>query len=767
MIGVVTVVTAPLHSAHAQMPDCQAGIASASTAAPLLVQPTVNGEEREVMPLRYLAPSGPLYISETELRLWGLQPEKMPLLSFSGARWLCVEDIGLRYQLSTSQLTLALDFPPQLYSGSQASYVPDDRVPMTYATGGFLNYDLRADRSTGLTSLGASWEAGAFSRLGLLSSSFFSGDNDRGTIRLDTAARRDDPQRITSTVAGDTITRAGSYGSSVRIGGLQYQRNFGTAPLLITYPATGYAGTAVVPSTVDIYIGNARAYSTQVTPGPFSLSNLPVPVGAGNVRVVVRDLFGQETAVVVPYVRYDAMLKQGLHDFSYEVGALRRNYAIESNDYGDWAASATHRYGVTDWLTLEGHAEGMSDRNNLGGLMQVTMPIFGLVGVGGAASTGFGNGTLGKAFFQRNERNWSIGAAAHQQSRNYADLAFEPGQIRTLSLRQAAASVRIGERHWLNILGLRTTDQTGAFNTATVGWTVSLPRSATLTASVSQFWGDQPKSSTVMLTLAIPLGERDYAVASVERRTDVPGTDVLLNVSRNLLESNSFGYRLLAGQESEMQRKEVGAFWQTGVGQFGVEAADAFGTNSTRAYVRGGIAAADGEWRMSRYLDQSFAIVKVADFPDVQIYANSQPVGKTDANGVAVVPRLPGFLASAITFEPEDIPLDGAFGPNVKQVKIANRMGMLVDMGVSRVLSATLTLMEPNDRPVPAGASARIGTSNEEFPVAKHGRIYVSGLDRTKPNDLQVRIGERGCRASIEVPNNFSSGGTLGPFTCQ
>lgn len=740
------------------------------TVAPLLVQPMVNGEEREVIPLRFLAPSGPLYIGQTELRQWGLLPEKMSLLSFSGTRWLCVEDSGLKYQLNPTQLTLAINFPAELYGGSSKSYVPVDRVPVTYAPGGFLNYDLRYDRSTGITSVGANWEVGAFSRLGLLTSSYFSGNNGRETLRLDTTFRRDNPENITSAVAGDTITRAGSYGAAVRIGGLQFQRNFGTAPLLITYPSTGVSGNAVVPSTVDVYIGNARAYSTQVAPGPFSLSNLPVPVGAGNVRVVVRDLFGKESVVVVPYVRYDAMLKKGLHDFSYEAGFLRRDYAVESNVYGDWAAVATHRYGITDWLTVEGHAEGMADRSNLGGLIQVTMPVFGLVGVGGAASTvsgGLGNGTLGKAFFQRNERNWSIGAAVQQKSPNYVDIAYEPGQIRTLGMRQVAASARIGERHWLNVLGLRTNDQTGDFNTATLGWTLSLPRSATLTASVSQFWGDQPKSAAFMMTLALPLGERDYATATVERRTDAAKTDMLVNVSRNLLETDSFGYRILAGQESSTQRSEVGAFWQTGRGQFGLEAANSFDTTSTRAYARGGIAAVDGEWRISRYLDQSFAIVKVADFPDVNIYANNQPVGKTDSSGVVVVPRLSGFLTSAIEFEPEDIPLDGAFGQNVQQVKIANRMGARVEMGIARVLSATLTLMEESGRPVPAGASVRIGDAEQAFPVAKQGRVYVSGLDRGKPNLLQVLIGERACRAMIEVPSNFSSGGTLGAFTCQ
>ena len=728
----------------------------------------MNGAQREVISVRYVSPDGPLYIGEADLKQWAIAPGKLSLQSFSGARWLCVEDLGLKYLLDPAKLTLALDFPPELFGGTRESFTLQDRVPVTYAPGGFLNYDVRVDRTEGVASRGANWEIGAFGRPGLFTSSFFSGDADRGTIRLDTAFRRDDPQLITSAVAGDTITRPGSYGAAVRMGGLQYRTNFATAPLLTTYPSADVSGTAVVPSTVDIYIGNARAYSTDVKPGPFSMQNLPVPVGAGNVRVVVRDVFGKETTAVVPYVRYDTMLKRGLHDFSYEAGVLRQNYAVESNDYGDWAAVGTHRYGFTDWLTLEGRAEGMHDRGNLGGVIQVTMPVLGLVGVGGAASWGLGNGELGKAFFQRNERDWSIGAALEQRSQDYVDIAFEPGQIRTLAVRQASASARVAERHWLNALWLHTRDQTGDFNTATLGWSVSLARSSTLTANVSRFSGTTEPTNTVFsITLAVPFGGRDFATLSVERRSDDSNTDVLLNVSRNLLETDSFGYRVLAGEQSGSRRLEAGAFWQTGVGQFGIEAADAFDTQATRAYARGGIAAAGGAWRFSRYLDQSFAIVKVADFPDVQVFANSQPIGKTDASGVAVIPRLTGFLTNAIAFDAEDIPLDGSFGENVKRVKIADRMGAVVDMGVVRRLSATLTLVEASGRPVPAGASGRIGEADEEFPVARQGRVYVSGLDRGKPNVLNVKIGERACRATVEVPDGFASGGTLGPFTCQ
>jgi outer membrane usher protein len=390
------------------------------------------------------------------------------------------------------------------------------------------------------------------------------------------------------------------------------------------------------------------------------------------------------------------------------------------------------------------------------------------VGVGAAVSAGDGTGKLGKAFFQRTERNWSVGAAAQQQSQNYMDVASESGQIRTLGTRQVSASARVFERHWLNALALHTNDQTGTFDTATLGWSYSLTSSATLTANLSRFSGSQQATNNVFsILLALPLGERDYATLSVERRSNPSETNALLTVSRNLLETDSFGYRVLAGEQSDAKRLEAGAFWRTGVGEFGLEAADSFDVRANRAYARGSVAAAGGEWRLSRYLDQSFAMVKVADFPDVQVYANSQPVGKTDTSGVAVIPRLTGFLPNTITFQAEDIPLEGSFSENAKQVKIANRMGALVDMGVLRRLSATLTLVEAGGRPVPAGASARVGEAEEEFPVARQGRVYVSGLERGKPTVLNVRIGERACRATVELPADFTSGSTLGSFTCQ
>ncbi len=189
-----------------------------------------------------------------------------------------------------------------------------------------------------------------------------------------------------------------------------------------------------------------------------------------------------------------------MHDFSYEAGFLRRDYAIESNDYGDWAAVATHRYGVTDWLTLEGHAEAMADRGNLGGVVQVTMPVLGLVGVGGAVSGGARHrqarqGVLPaqRAELERRRRvaaairglrGHRLRARADPHARHAPGLGIRAGRRAALAERAGAAHDRPD--------GRRSTPPRSAGR-------FRCTRSATLTANLSQFSGSLQPTNNVLL----------------------------------------------------------------------------------------------------------------------------------------------------------------------------------------------------------------------------------------------------------------------------
>ncbi len=153
----------------------------------------------------------------------------------------------------------------------------------------------------------------------------------------------------------------------MRFGGIQIQRDFALQPDLITFPIPQFLGQAAVPSTVDLYVDGLRRYSGETPAGPFQLGTVPIVNGAGNAQVVVTDALGRQSTFDFPFYTTSQLLKPGLDDYSVDFGFVRQHYGIESFDYSsDPTASAVYRRGMTDWLTVETHAEGISGVANAG-----------------------------------------------------------------------------------------------------------------------------------------------------------------------------------------------------------------------------------------------------------------------------------------------------------------------------------------------------------------------------------------------------------------
>ena len=152
------------------------------------------------------------------------------------------------------------------------------------------------------------------------------------------------------------------------------------------------SGSAAVPSTVDLFVDNARRFSGEVPAGPFQITNLPVVTGQGSARLVVRDVQGQEVVSESAFFASPQLLAEGLIDYALEAGFARRFYAIRSFDYDDrFMGSATLRYGLTDVLTVETHVEGGDGLVNGGAGLVAAAGSYGVVSLAGAASDSGGN----------------------------------------------------------------------------------------------------------------------------------------------------------------------------------------------------------------------------------------------------------------------------------------------------------------------------------------------------------------------------------------
>jgi outer membrane usher protein len=120
----------------------------------------------------------------------------------------------------------------------------------------------------------------------------------------------------------------------------------------------------------------------------------------------------------------NAGLAEGLHEYSYNLGPLRRQYGIESNDYGPLAAAAFHRYAFTNALTLGLRGQATKDLYNTGPFGTYQLARFGMFGAG--VSVGGRDGKTGQAAsaaYSYTGGNLSLNLGAQYLSRDFAQLS--------------------------------------------------------------------------------------------------------------------------------------------------------------------------------------------------------------------------------------------------------------------------------------------------------------------------------------------------------
>src|SRR3984885_3857901 len=372
-----------------------------------------DGEPGEmVVVLR--GPAGQLYLEESDFARLRLRlPPTAPYVH-EGRRFFDPKAVkGCKVTIDEASQRAVITVPPTSLDTTHLSAAERRSPDITPASpGAFLNYQLSAQQIDGQNIGGAFAELGVFAGAGVLTSPAVAryGNDDNQLVRLDTTYTRDFPAMLETLNLGDDISDGGSWGNAVRYAGLRWSRNFGLRPDLLTTPLLATSGTATVPSTVDVFVNNQLVTSSQLPPGPFVIDRLPTVSGTGDVSVVVRDALGREQVLTQSFYTSTTLLARGLSQYSVNVGSVRDDYGLESNHYGGMLSELSYRRGITDAITLEGHAEYLSGDSHAAGLNAAF--ALGQIGVmnftaanGGDAS---GSGTLGGVGFEHRGTNTSF-----------------------------------------------------------------------------------------------------------------------------------------------------------------------------------------------------------------------------------------------------------------------------------------------------------------------------------------------------------------------
>lgn len=718
---------------------------------PMLLMVDINQQGLNETALILKGADGDMYASEADLQKWRLRlPAAAPVL-FRAARYYRLSAFpDMVAVVDATTQSLNMDVSPDTFTStdlrSPRSALPE---PVSPSPGMFFNYDLIAERPNG----GESWasglfELGAFNAFGNGMSTFAlqKGEGQLRTMRLDTSLTVDQPHRVASFRLGDAVTRpAAAWGRAIRFGGVQYSTNFATQPGLITFPIQTFAGQAALPSTVDVFVNNTLASRRQVPPGPFSITDIPLVTGSGDVSVVVRDILGREQAITQPFYASPTLLREGLQDFSIESGALRENYGTRSSDYGALFAAGTYRIGVFDYMTGEAHLEWLEGRHATAGLSALTLhPALGTLSTSAAASrSDEGHGHLWAVGYERQSRLFSFGVRTRQATANFRQLGSVPGFPAPRRMTSINIGVSAGAAGSVGSAYIRQ-DFSGMGRTevASITYSLSLGRAGML--GISAFKTLQGTSNhSISAFWSLPL-DRNLNASASHTASGTGSDQTRLQLQRNLPPGDGYGYRIQSGANVPHQ----GALQiQNRVGSYTLEAATFEGRSSARAGVAGGIAVLGGSAFLGRRIIESFGLVQVPGMDNVRIYVDNQLVARTDADGNALLPRLRPYDNNPVRVEQLDLPMNAKIHSLSANAVPYSRSGVVVRFPIERPFGALMKLVSDDGHPLPPGATVQVEGQENLFPVAMEGAVYVTGLKET--NRLRASWNGRACVAIV------------------
>jgi outer membrane usher protein len=691
-----------------------------------------------------------------------------------------------------SRQTLAVTAP---MSRLVATLLRDPAVEYAQAlqsgTGVTLNYDVEATAQGATRTAGGLFEARLFSPLGVVSSSMLAtivggAGAARGSsaIRLDSAYSFADGATLKRYRIGDFINGGLSWTRPVRMAGVQMTADYSTRPDLITFPLPSLRGSAAVPSTIDVLENGSRLFSRDVGAGPFEVPQLPVVTGAGTLAFTVRDALGRQVTVTQSFYASATLLSPRLETFSLQVGAVRRNWGVLSNDYAGLAASGTWRRGITRSITVEASAEGARGLG-MGGIGAIfDLAEVAVLNVAGAASTG--DGTTGAQFtagLQRIGTILSVTTSATYATRQFRDIASVNGTA--VARLQLNASLGLTLRRF-GALGIAfvainrdpyigpvercadSQDSCGSYaqlpertRLVSASYSLQLKRIALYATAYGDVTDRHARGGVIGVT--VPLGRRSSA--SISGGGGGGNRYAQLDVAQSPSTIGDWGYRAYASagsaphQFGQVQYKAPWALLTAGADHVG-------GESSVRVEVQGSLSVVDDGVFAANAIDDSFAVVDTDGMANIRVLRENRSVGRTNAKGLLLVPDLRSFDINHIGIEASDVPADVTIDTAAREVRPQDRSGVVVRFPAQISHGALLVLIDESGVPLPVGSTATVRATGAIEPVGYDGDSYVTGLQAHNLLDV-VRPDGSSCSLSFEYHAKVGDLPTIGPLTCK
>lgn len=750
------------------------GMPSLAANTPILALYDAQINQKSVGEGRFLRmPNGSLYLNESDLASWHLRRPEADEIKFDGQVWLPLNNLaGANFKVNDAKQAIQIELSAKAFVANtlETESIPYVK-PMPPSLGGFINYDLLGSGANGLQQLNGTFEANFFGSYGILSSSCV-GQNlvsatqqPRHLIRQDTVWSRDWPDQMVNVQVGDTQGRGGLWGRPIYFGGVRWGRNFATQPGFVSSPTPSLAGEAVLPSTVDLYIDGVMRKHLDIPPGPFSLGDFPQVTGQGEAKLIVRDNLGREQVIIAPYAATGALLKQGVVDYSFEAGFIRKNYGLNSNDYGDFMTAATIRKGWSERLTVEGRGEALRNQQSfgLGGSILTGLGVATAAVVASHSDTG--RGTLGMLSLDKQTANLNFGLRGQVSSADFVQIGGVAGALKASRTLSANLGWQLGMGRTLGAsYAQREMLNQPANKVASLSYGMQLGAGFSLNASLLTILSE-PKNNSLMFFLIKPINNKGASAMLSGNVQNQHVEQPTLQLQQAAWRNGDLGYKALWVGGNINPRKEAGVTLRSQRAIYSADASHVQTVTNYRVGVQGGLAMLEGQVFATQRINDSFGLVRVPGYSNVEISSNYQVVARTNSKGDAIVPDLFSYRNNMVGVSAQSLPMDAQLSSNTATLVPYYRNGLSTTFAVKRSRSVLLTLMLEDGKPAPVGMDVSVEGLSETFMVGMRGEAFVTDL--SDKNKLQATWRGKSCKFDYALPAEANATVYSEPIICK
>lgn len=691
-----------------------------------------------------------------------------------------IPDASVVYDQATLRLKASV---PQMYMTAQRRGYIDPSLWDSGARVAFVNYNLNA-RQTHRRNLNSRRDLSMGFRSGvnvgewrLRNDSYLTSSSRRQTkfTSQNTYVQRSFSDIKSQMVMGEAYTYSPLF-DSVRFLGMQLASDEAMRP----DDEQGYApvirGTADSNATVEIRQNGYLIYTTNVSPGPFAITDLQPSGSNGDLEISIIEANGSRRVLRQAFSSPPLMVREGRVKYDVAAGEVRLS---DQNRERPGFAGGSLLYGVTPNSTLAAGMQASAGylSYSLGAGLNTPVGALSVDGIhsrsnaAGAKASGDRINLRYAKFVEATGSNVSINAqrglregfrtlAEHVQRNEARSNSFWPLRGGTRQRVDANLAQPVGQGYvYLNGSYGKNWDGTSsrsvslAYNNriGDLSYNLAYTQSRNLYSSLQG--GSSRRDNVVMLTLSMPFGgssKPSQGFASMSRQSR--GTSAQAGVTGLLPIEREVNYTLAGTREANGEHDgSVGVGTATSFGRLSASYTQGNRYRSSSFSSSGSLVAHAGGINLGQGLGETFVLAKVEP-PVAGVGISSFAGVETGRNGYAVIPSATPFRGNWVRLSTQGLSKDVEIDNGMQMVVPTRGAAALAEFKVITGRRVQFELRGANGATLPFGATVDQPDGTRLGITDPRGRILALLPTDSDKGELDVRWADASCRAAYALP---------------